>query len=126
MLTILSNLIGAALVSVATLTNPTNPKGLTFDASAYVTAKNQIRLAVVKPDAQRLTILLRNKQNDILFRQVMPKKENKTAILFTMSDLADGQYEIEIQSTEGSIRKQVTLSTTPQQQPVRVIAMQTN
>lgn len=126
MLTILSNLIGAALVSAATLTNPTNPKGLTFDASAYVTAKNQIRLAVVKPDAQRLTILLRNKQNDILFRQVMPKKENKTAILFTMSDLADGQYEIEIQSTEGSIRKQVTLSTTPQQQPVRVIAMQTN
>ncbi len=123
MFTVLSNLISAALISAATLGNPTNPKALSFDASAFVTVKNQIRLSVSKPTTDRLTVTLRDGQKNVLFHQTLPKGQEKVAILFTVNDLEDGQYEMEVSSNEGSIRKQITM-TTPRQSPTRVVAMQ--
>ncbi|WP_460976611.1 hypothetical protein [Spirosoma knui] len=122
MFTVMSNLIGAILVSAAALSNPTNPKGLSFDASAFVTAKNQIRLSVVKPTTEPLTVVLRDEKNHVLYEKYIPRYESKPAILFNVDELADGQYEIEIRSAQGSIRKQVKLMTS--QQPQRLITMQ--
>jgi hypothetical protein len=122
MFTTISNLIGAILVSAATLSNPTNPKGLSFDASAFVNSKNQIRLSVVKPTTETLTVVLRDEKNHVLYERVLPKSESKPAILFNVDNLEDGQYEIEVRSNQGSIRKQVKLMTS--QQPQRLISMQ--
>lgn len=117
----MSKAVGSILLSAATLTNPTTPKALSFDASVFVTTSNKIRLSVNKATGVPVEILLRDQQKAILFRQTINKKDDKCAILFSVNDLADGQYELEIKSNEGSIRKQVTLTTAPVNQPARLI-----
>lgn len=124
MLLFVSKAVSAILLSAVTLVNPTTPKALSFDASAFVTADNKVRLSIEKTTDEPLVVLLRNHQHDILFRQVVPKKEYKSALLFSVNELTDGQYEIEVKSKEGSIHKQIRLATPPTQGPSRLIAMQ--
>ncbi|WP_461088632.1 DUF3244 domain-containing protein [Spirosoma gilvum] len=104
--------------------NPTTPKELSFDASAYVTANHEIRVAVQKSATTSVVVLLKNKNNQVIYEQSIGKKEEKYAVKLNVDELADGEYELEIKSSEGSIRKQVNLSTQPVQQASRTIAMQ--
>jgi len=122
---LLSNLICTALVSATTLTaNPNSPKAPTsFGASAFVTINNEIRVAVDKPTREAMVVLLRNEKNEVLFEQRIGKKEKKYAAKFNVSDLKDGQYEIEFKSGEGSIRKQLNVTTPVLQQHARTIIM---
>lgn len=124
MLPLMSKLAGSILMSAATLSNPTTPKALPFDASAFVTVNNQIQLAVSKTSEVPVIILLRNADNQILFRQGISKKESKYAVKLNVDELVDGDYELEVKSSEGSIRKHLNLSTQPIKQTARVIAMQ--
>ncbi|WP_338876257.1 hypothetical protein WBJ53_11465 [Spirosoma sp. SC4-14] len=124
MLTLMSKLAGSILMSAATLANPTTPKALPFDASAFVTVNNQIQLAVSKTSDVPVVVLLRNANNQILFRQGISKKESKYAVKLNVDELADGEYELEVRSSEGSIRKHLNVSTQPVQQTARVVAMQ--
>ena len=124
MLPLMSKVAASLLLSASTLINPTNPKALSFDASAYVTLNNQIRLAVQKTTEVPVVVLLRNKNNEVLYRQNISKKEAKYAVKLDVSELADGQYELEIKSDEGSIRKQLVLSNQPVQPTTRTSAMQ--
>ncbi|GAB3043290.1 hypothetical protein [Spirosoma pulveris] len=123
MFSLLSKVAGSILISASTIINPTNPKGLSFDASAFVTIDNQIRVSVEKQADIPVVVLLRNQDNEILFRQTIGKKELKYAIKLNVNDLSDGQYELEVKSNEGSIHKQLNLSTAPVQVVSRVIAM---
>ncbi|QJW90932.1 DUF3244 domain-containing protein [Spirosoma taeanense] len=124
MLPLMTNLVTSLLLSSAMLLEPTTPKALSFDASAFVTINNQIRLSVAKTAEVPVVVTLRNENKEVLYRQTISKKQVKSAILFTVNDLSDGQYELEISSSEGSIRKQVTLKTAEMKAPARVIAMQ--
>ncbi|GAB2563086.1 hypothetical protein [Spirosoma aerophilum] len=123
MFSLISKVAISILFSTATLTNPTNPKGLSFDASAFVTVDKQIRVSVQKSTEVPVVVLLRNKDNEVLFRQNISKKEVKYAVKLNVNDLADGQYELEVVSKEGSIRKQLNLSTAPVTQENRVVAV---
>ena len=120
----MSQVVASVLLSAATLTNPTPPKGLSFDASAFVTVNNQIRVAVQKTADVPVVILLRSKDNEVLFRQNISRKEVRYAVKLDVNELTDGQYEIEVKSSEGSIRKQINVSTAPAQQMTRVVAVQ--
>jgi hypothetical protein len=124
MFSLLSKVAASVLLSASTLTNPTTPKTLSFDASAFVTANNQIRVAVQKKTDMPVVILLRDKNNEVLYRQQIGKNESKYAVRLDVAELTDGKYELEVKSSEGSIRKQLSVSTTPVQQSTRVIAMQ--
>jgi len=124
MFTVMSQFIGSVLLSAATLTNPTTPKTLSFDASAFVTVNNQIRVAVSKTDDISVAVILRDNHDNVLYQRTISKKEHQVAMRLTVDELADGQYELEVRSNEGSIRKQLTLATKPVQTPSRVIAMQ--
>jgi hypothetical protein len=123
MFSLLSKLTVSLLFGTATLINPTNPKGLSFDASAFVTVDNQIRVSVQKNTEVPVVVLLRTKDNEVLFRQNISKKEVKYAVKLNVNDLADGQYELEVMSSEGSIRKQLNVSTAPLKQENRVVAV---
>lgn len=125
MFTTLATLISAALLSINPGTEPTKPKNLSFDASAYVTVNHQIRVAVEKSANTPVTVLLRNKYNEVLFHQQISKNQLKYAVKMDVNDLNDGTYELEIKSSEGSIRKQVTLGTPsePVPQPTRLVVM---
>ncbi|WP_461101352.1 hypothetical protein [Spirosoma koreense] len=115
--------VATLLLNASTLTNPTTPNTLPFDASAYVTINNQIRVAVAKSSEVPVEVVLRNEAHQVLFMQNISKKEAKYAVKLNVNELADGQYELEVKSAQGSIRKQLTLSTKPVQQNNRVVAM---
>ncbi|GAB4041203.1 hypothetical protein [Spirosoma gilvum] len=124
MLTLMSKVVASILVSASTLTNPTTPKGLSFDASAFVTANNQIRVAVNKNSEKPVLIMLRNKSNEVLFRRSISKNESVYAVKLNVDNLVDGTYELEFKSDEGSIVKQITLGPAPVQKITRIVAMQ--
>ncbi|GAB4006835.1 hypothetical protein EXU85_30340 [Spirosoma sp. KCTC 42546] len=123
MLPLMSKAAVSILLSASSFINPTTPKALSFDASAYVTINHEIRVAVQKSTETPVVVLLRNKNNEVLYQQSIGKKEAKYAMKLNVDQLADGEYELEVKSSEGSIRKQVNLST-PVQQTSRTIAMQ--
>ncbi|WP_234735791.1 hypothetical protein [Tellurirhabdus bombi] len=124
MLNLLSNLIAAALLSTTTTTDePAKTKALSFDASAYVTINRQIRVAVEKSDAAPVVVLLRNANNEILFKEKLGKNTQKYALKLDVEALKDGQYELEVKSDEGSIRKQVKIASEPVQTTTRQIVL---
>ncbi|UHG92897.1 hypothetical protein [Spirosoma oryzicola] len=124
MLSFMSNLAISLFMSAATLANPTTPKALSFDASAFVTVSNHIRVSVNKTDEVPVVVMLRNADNQVIFNQNISKKETKYAVKLNVEQLADGKYELEVKSSEGSIRKQLNVSTRPTEKSNRVIAMQ--
>lgn len=127
MLTLMSKLAVSILMSAATFANPdnpTSPKALSFGASAYVTIDNQIRVAVNKNEEVPVEILLRNANDLIVFRQTISKKDLKYALKMNVDELTDGKYELEIKSDEGSIKKELNLTTQTSQATSRVVAMQ--
>ena len=123
MLLPMSKAAASLLLSASSLINPTSPKALSFDASAYVTISHEIRVAVQKTADVPVVLLLRDKNNEVIYQKSIGKKELKYAMKLNVDQLADGMYELEVKSSEGSIRKQLNLST-PVQQVSRTIAMQ--
>jgi hypothetical protein len=124
MLTLMSKVAASILISASTFANPTTPKALPFGASAFVTIDNQIRVSVDKTAEVPVVVLLRNADNKIVFSQKINKKEAKYAMKLNVDELADGKYELEVKSEEGSIRKELNLSTQPAQKTSRLVAME--
>jgi len=124
MFTLLSNLTLSALISASTLANPTTPKSESFGASAYVSVDHKIRVAVVKSADASAEIVLRDAEHQVVFRQSLSRKDEKVSLKLNVDELADGKYELEVKSGEGSFRKQLDLSSQPVQQTARVVAMQ--
>lgn len=124
LLPVITKLAGSVLLSAATLMNSSGPKNLSFDASAFVTVNKQVRVAVSKKAETPVTVLLRDANKNILFHQSISKNESSYAVKLNVNDLADGTYELEVKSTEGSIRKEFNLSTQHIQQSSHVVAIQ--
>jgi hypothetical protein len=123
MMNLLSNLICTAILSTTPIDNAAAPKTLSFDASAYVTVNNQIRVAVEKSTLEPVTVVLRDKDNRVMFQQFVGKKEQKYAVKLNMAELPDGKYELEVRSKDGSIRKEVNLGSKPVETPTRLVVM---
>lgn len=123
MFPVMTKLVVAALLSSATLFDPTTPKALSFEANALVKTNNKIRLAISKSDQQPVQVTLRDEQKRVLFQQTLSKKACQRVFEFNVDNLGDGQYELEVSSSEGSIRKQVKLESAPVKVS-RVIAME--
>ena len=117
MMNLLSNLICTAILSTTPIDNGNAPKTLSFDASAYVTVNNQIRVAVEKSTLEPVEVLLRDDKNRVMFQQYVGKKEQKYAVKLNVAELPDGKYELEVKSNEGSIRKEVNLGAAPVEAP---------
>ena len=123
MLSLMNQIAASILVSASTLINPEAPKTLPFDASAYVTVNHQIRVAVAKSAEVPVTILFRDKEKQVLFQRVINRKDLKYTVQLNIQELTDGDYDLEVKSDEGSLRKQIHVTTAPVQQTTRVIAM---
>ncbi|NDU95179.1 hypothetical protein [Spirosoma terrae] len=123
MLPLMSKLALSLLMTSTVLTDPTTPKSTSVEASAFVTIDKQVRVSVVKPADTSVDILLRDSENQVVYRQSLNRKDEKYAVKLNVEQLADGKYELEVRSAKNSIRKQLDLSTKPVQQTNRVIAM---
>lgn len=115
-------LIFAALLNANTATaTPNTPKSRSFETSTFVTSQNKIWVAVEKSSSTPVTVVLR-KQGEVYYKKFLGKSENKFAAKLDVSDLSDGQYELEFISSEGSVKKLVNIGT-PVQAPTRLISM---
>ena len=56
-------------------------------------------------------------------RVVVPKKQLKTVLQFDISNLEDGTYTLAIQSADGSISRELNVTTKAAQVAERTIAM---
>ncbi|WP_018623200.1 hypothetical protein [Spirosoma luteum] len=114
------SLVSGLLFSAsALLANPEAPKKPTsFDASMYVTQQGKIRLAVEKVAPTPVYVQLLDEKKNVLFSQYVAKKDLKTAMLFDVSGIQDGLYTLEIKSGEGSIIRQVSLTTETQKRAI--------
>ncbi|MFD1142312.1 hypothetical protein ACFQ4C_14390 [Larkinella insperata] len=119
---LLGTLLFATLLStnIATAT-PNTPKSRSFETSTFVTRENKIWVAVEKSTFLPVTVVLR-KQGEVYFKKFIAKSENKFAAKLDVSDLSDGQYELEFISSEGSVKKLVNIGT-PVQETTRLISM---
>lgn len=116
-------LIIAALLSANTATaTPNNPKARSFETSAFVTNQNKIWVAVEKFSPTSVTVILR-KNNEVFYKRFIGKNESKYAAKLDVSDLADGQYELEFLSSKGSVKKTVNIEKPVVQEPTRMISM---
>lgn len=120
---VLNNLICAALLSINPSNEPVATKALPFEASAYITLDHQIRLSVVKSTQEPVVVLLRNTKNEVLFTKTVGRKMQNYALKMDVSNLQDGAYELEIKSSQGTVRKQVELSSPVVQKANRLIVM---
>ncbi|GAB3247603.1 hypothetical protein GCM10027347_03320 [Larkinella harenae] len=116
-------LIIAALLSANTVTaTPNNPKTRSFETSTFVTNQNKIWVAVEKSAATPVTVILR-KNNEVFFKRFIGKNESKFAAKLDVSELADGEYELEFVSSGGSVKKTVNIGKPVVQEPTRMISM---
>ncbi|MGV3560162.1 hypothetical protein [Larkinella arboricola] len=119
---LLGTLLFTTLLSanIATAT-PNTPKSRSFETSTFVTRENKIWVAVEKSTSSSVTVVLR-KQGDVYFNKFIGKSQSKFVTKLDVSALADGQYELEFISSEGSVKKRINIGT-PVQEPTRLISM---
>lgn len=123
MLSLMSKAVAMCLVSASTLWNPTTPDNLSFNASASVLSSSQIRIAVQKATEKPVVVLLKNEKKDVIFCKTLRKHESTFAVKLDVSELADGTYELEVKSKEGSIYKQFTLTSPVREQASRLVSI---
>ena len=107
-------LAACLLTTNALFANPVDPaKPTSFNASLFVTKANKIRISIEKitPEPVIISLHQQGKNQDNVFRQEMRKKQAKLAVQLDVSDLADGIYELEIQSAKGHVSKRLTIAT---------------
>ena len=110
------SLVSGLLLGASTLLgNPESPrKPTSFDASVYVTQQGKVRLAVQKAGPTLVNVQLLDQKKHVLYSQFVARNELKTSMLFDLSGVEDGMYTLAIKSNEGSILKQVSVTTSTQ------------
>ena len=114
------------LMAKPLLANPVTPdKPAGFQAHIYSKGGNMVRVVVEKTIPQALTVSLRQTgQPATLFQQYMSKKQAQLALRLDVSALADGDYEVVVQSASGRIVKQLSVGLSqPVETPKRVVAI---
>jgi ribosomal protein S6 len=82
----------------------------TFESSAFVTADANLRVAIKKNAPQKVYLTLKNNEGQVLFAETIGKSEMAYAAKINVSDLTDGNYQLEIVSGKNRVVKQLNLS----------------
>ncbi|MEI7586316.1 hypothetical protein [Runella sp.] len=105
-----------ALTTTVAFAHPTEDKTsnnrpeATFESSAFVTADANLRVAIKKNAPQKVYLTLKNNEGQVLFAETIGKSEMAYAAKINVSDLTDGNYQLEIVSGKNRVVKQLNLS----------------
>lgn len=112
--TIKSIACALALTTTVAFAHPTEEKKpANFEVSTFVSADNNIRLAVKKNVPERVQISLRDAGGQVVFSYNLSKKDMNYAAKLDVSELNDGTYQLEIISGAERIIKKLNLSSKP-------------
>ena len=103
----------------------TAAKKKTFAVGMYQTVNTtKMNLMVEKSGANKVYVMLKNEKGEVLYSEMIGKKDAKYWRKFDMSELQDGNYVFEITSGNEKIVKEVNLSTEkPASEPERAISI---
>lgn len=102
--------------SVAFASDPTeDKKAKPLQIGVFTTKESKIQLAVRKGTGQNAVITLRDGKKNVLHEEVMTKKSEKFDGRFDVSNLADGEYTLEIVSGNEKIQKQVSIKSSKEE-----------
>jgi hypothetical protein len=134
MKTFVQSLVTALLLNTATFASPatTTP---TKSAIAPVTTNSykvavfpsskpsRLNVFVERTPGQPMTISLKSTDGKLLGKQLVGKKQGNVRFQFDLSELTDGDYNVEITSGTDATVYPVKLATQPAQQVVRTITL---
>ena len=82
-----------------------------FDTGIYTTKTGRINVIVNKATLEgATTILLKNEKGDVIYREIVGKKEQKFGRTLNLDELETGKYEIEVRSLGETQSKSFELS----------------
>ena len=115
------------VTSSATFAN-TNPGGRqtvvsSFKSAIYTTVSGKLSIALDKEIGGVVDVQLKNKDGKILYAQHLSKKESKYRRLLNVSELPDGDYQVEITNGVETTTHKMTLSTQQPVAPSRLVAV---
>ncbi|AYQ33378.1 hypothetical protein [Runella sp. SP2] len=104
-----------ALTSTVAFAHPTKEEKTTtrpeaaFESSAYVTNDAKIKVAIRKNAPAKVFLTLKDANGDVLFKQTVAKNEMNYSAKFNINELSDGVYNLEIESGESRVVKQLNV-----------------
>lgn len=118
--------VTTASVAANTDTKPNGPAKATMSTAVYPNATaNKLHVIVGKSQGYNAKIRLADAKGRTLHIQNLPKADKATHATFDVSELPDGNYQVEITDGTNKEVKEITLKTTQPTITVnRVIAMQ--
>jgi len=82
----------------------------------FTTKEAKIQMAVRKGQGERAVITLRDSKQNVLHEDVMSKKSEMYDARFDVSQLADGEYTLEVASGKEKIKKSVFIQSAKQEE----------
>ena len=131
MKTLIKPLLVAITLSVVTLSaslaigNPgSRPAAIaTYKTGIYTTSEGKLNIALDKETVGKVAIILKSSDGKVLFAQHLGKNQKTARIRLNLSELEDGDYQVEISNGVETTTHTVTLSTTQLIAPNRLVAV---
>ena len=95
----------------------------TYKTGIYSTIEGKLNIALEKETGGVVDIRMKSADGKVLFSQHLGKKEKSARVRLDMSDLQDGNYQVEITNGVETTVHNVTLSTPQPSAPSRLVAI---
>lgn len=126
MKTIITTLVCALALSstVAFASDPTeDKKAKPLQIGVFTTKDSKIQMAVRKGAGERAVITLRDAKQNVIHEEVMSKKSEKFDARFDVSELAEGNYTLEVSAGKDKIQKQVSIKSQKEEASTRSVQL---
>jgi hypothetical protein len=110
--------------SVTFASDPTeDKKAKPLQIGVFTTKESKIQMAVRKGVGEKAIITLRDAKQNVIHEEIMGKKTEKFDARFDVSNLADGDYTLEVTSGKEKIQKQVSIKPAKEAVTLRSVAL---
>jgi hypothetical protein len=126
MKTIIASLVCALALSssVAFASDPTeDKKAKPLQIGVFTTKESKIQMAVRKGAGEKAVITLRDAKQNVIHEEVMSKKSEKFDARFDVSELAEGNYILEVTAGKDKIQKQVSIKSQKEEASTRTVQL---
>lgn len=120
----LSLSVVAATTSFAEAKPVTKPSAVSYQESVYKTKDGKLAIALNKEIGGAVEIRLKNANGEVLYGRHVAKSESQSRLRLDVSELPDGNYQIEITNGVDTKTHTVTLTTQRPETPSRLVTMQ--
>jgi hypothetical protein len=95
----------------------------TFKTGIYGTVEGKLQIALEKETGGAVDIKLKNRDGRVFFSQHLGKKEKAARLRLNLSELPDGEYQLEVTNGVDVTTHNVQLSTKQPSVPNRLVAI---